>query len=99
MPDPADGDDAASGLATWSVYVLLSHDGSRTYCGITTDTARRLEQHNGLLPGGAKATSAWRPWSLGKVYGPFETRGQALRVERAIKRLRGRARLRYLVGG
>ena len=50
----------------WSVYVLLSSDGKRTYVGVSTDVVRRLEQHNGLQPGGAKGTRAgqhgpWRP--------------------------------------
>jgi structure-specific endonuclease subunit SLX1 len=47
----------------WSVYLLVSTDGS-TYVGATVDIDRRLRQHNGLIKGGARATSrkpgAWR---------------------------------------
>jgi structure-specific endonuclease subunit SLX1 len=47
----------------WFVYLLVSTDGS-TYVGATVNVDRRLRQHNGLLKGGAKATSrkpnAWR---------------------------------------
>jgi predicted GIY-YIG superfamily endonuclease len=47
----------------WVVYCLVSTDGS-TYVGATVDKDRRLQQHNGILKGGAKATSrtpgAWR---------------------------------------
>ena len=41
---------------SWVVYLLVSTDGS-TYVGATVDRDRRLKQHNGLLKGGAKATS------------------------------------------
>lgn len=83
---------------TWWVYVLISHDARRTYVGITTDVERRLDQHNGHLPGGAKATRAHGPWSLGTTYGPYDTRGEATRIERAVKKLSGKRRLAFVVG-
>ncbi|MEE2887659.1 MAG: GIY-YIG nuclease family protein [Planctomycetota bacterium] len=79
---------------TWFAYVLLSPRRS-TYVGITTDVERRLRQHNGELPGGAKATRANRPWRIGRTYGPFEDRGTATVAERSIKKLRGRRRLHW----
>ena len=97
-PDPrGDGDelDSPGAAAAWSVYVLLSADGQRTYVGITTDTARRLEQHNGALPGGAKATRRGRPWTLGVTYGPYATQSEALKVELRVKKLRGPRRLTF----
>lgn len=81
--------------AGWTVYVLVSRSVPRTYVGITTDPRRRLAQHNGALPGGAKATRAGRPWRIGARHGPFDRRGDAQRIEAGLKRLRGRARLRY----
>lgn len=81
--------------ARWSVYVLVSAQSSRTYVGITTDLARRVAQHNGDLRGGARSTRAGRPWELAAKYGPFEGRGEAQRVEHAVKRLRGVARLAW----
>jgi predicted GIY-YIG superfamily endonuclease len=80
----------------WVVYVLVSASG-RTYVGITTDQLRRLAQHNGEARGGARATRAGRPWQVGAVYGPYRDRGSALRVEYAVKRLRGRRRLTWAV--
>jgi predicted GIY-YIG superfamily endonuclease len=80
-------------ITDWYVYVLVSVGGQRTYVGISTDPARRLEQHNGERPGGARSTRAGRPWQPGRVHGPFETRGEALRIERALKQRRGSARL------
>lgn len=53
----------SSGQPRWKVYLLEAMDGSnRTYVGATVDVDRRLKQHNGVLSGGAKATSGhqWR---------------------------------------
>lgn len=79
--------------SAWWVYVLRSSDGARTYVGITVDRDRRLQQHNGELPGGARSTRGGRPWSLGASYGPFADRGAATRAEYRVKRARGDARL------
>lgn len=45
------------------VYILKCSDDT-LYTGITTDIKRRLREHNGELPGGAKYTSARNPVSL-----------------------------------
>ena len=79
---------------SWWVYVLTN--GRRTYVGCTTDINRRLSQHNGEMPGGAKATRAGRPWRVGKTYGPFQDKSTAQRIECAVKRLRGEARMRWV---
>jgi len=79
----------------WFVYVLASARSRRTYVGITTDVERRLAQHNGEVRGGARSTRAGRPWRRAAEYGPFPRRGDALRVELAVKRLRGPARLHW----
>ena len=81
--------------ASWTLYVLCSSTGSRTYVGITLDLERRLQQHNGALPGGASSTRAGRPWSVGAVYGPYADRSAASRAERVLKARRGPARLRW----
>lgn len=80
-------------ITGWYVYVLVSVARQRTYVGISTDPERRLRQHNGERPGGARSTRAGRPWERARLHGPFETRGEALRIERALKRRRGEARL------
>jgi putative endonuclease len=68
---------------TWWVYVLRCADGT-LYTGITTDPARRLEQHNAGTA--AKYTRARRPVAM-----VFRRRaanhGAALRRELAIKKL------------
>ena len=80
-------------MQTWFVYVLRSADERRTYVGVTNDLRRRLAQHNGEQPGGAKSTRGGRPWSIAGYYGPYETRGQAQRQEHAIKSRSGAQRL------
>ena len=50
-------------MSEWHVYLLECADGS-LYCGIASNLERRLDQHNGKLPGGAKYTRARRPVKL-----------------------------------
>ena len=61
---------------SWFVYLLATVNGpSKTYVGATIDVDRRLQQHNGLLAGGAYATKA-----VCYVKG-FESKREALRFE------------------
>lgn len=66
------------------VYAILNAAGT-VYTGQTTDLERRLAQHNGEKPGGAKFTRGRGPWRLVHVE-EFEDVGEALKRERAIKR-------------
>ena len=79
---------------SWVVYVLVSKSSGQTYVGITTDLERRVDQHNGRLPGGARTTARGRPWSVARIVGHFETRGEAQSIEARTKKLRGLDRLR-----
>jgi putative endonuclease len=78
---------------TWWVYLLRCADGT-LYTGITTDPARRLEQHNAGTA--AKYTRARRPVRM-----VFRRRAAnhsaALRRELAIKKLT-RAQKEELIG-
>jgi putative endonuclease len=77
----------------WFVYVLRSNNGSRTYVGVALSVERRLEQHNGGKPGGAKSTRGHRPWSVAVVHGPFWSRAMAQRIEFTVKQKRGPQRM------
>jgi len=77
----------------WLVYVLVSTRCNRTYVGIAKNPVRRLGQHNGLSPGGARSTRAGRPWELAVTYGPYPDRGRAQRVEARLKKASGLQRL------
>lgn len=73
------------GTGRWCVYLLLCADGT-LYCGVTTDVRRRLDEHNGLRAGGAKYTRGRRPVRLAACAGGL-CRGEALRLEKAVKSL------------
>lgn len=69
---------------TWRVYIVRCVDGT-LYSGVTTDTARRLREHNGVGRG-AKYTRARQPVSL--VYEEEAANRSAACVrEAALKRL------------
>ncbi|EPR39846.1 Excinuclease ABC C subunit domain protein [Desulfovibrio sp. X2] len=70
----------------WFVYLVRCADGT-LYCGVTTDLSRRLAEHNGELPGGARYTRSRRPVSLAAA-ARVGDRAEACRLERRIKLLR-----------
>lgn len=75
---------ATSQSTTWFVYLVRCADGS-IYAGITTNLARRLQEHNSG-PRGARYTRARRPVTL--VYSEVAaSRSQAAQREWQIKRL------------
>ena len=73
-------------MARYFVYVVRCADGT-LYTGVTTDLARRVEEHNS--GGGAKYTRGRRPVRLA-FFEPAASRGRALKREAEIKKL-GRA--------
>ncbi|MFP5238372.1 MAG: GIY-YIG nuclease family protein [Acidobacteriota bacterium] len=77
----------------WCVYLLRCGDGT-LYCGITRDVARRLAEHNGLREGGAKYTASRRPVELLAAL-PARDRGEALRLELRVKRMRRACKLAF----
>ncbi|XP_078152279.1 excinuclease ABC, C subunit, N-terminal [Carex rostrata] len=74
-------------VSAWSVYLIVSSRLPRTYVGVTTNFTRRLKQHNGELKGGAKASSAGRPWSLACIIRGFENRSEACEFESKWKNI------------
>jgi structure-specific endonuclease subunit SLX1 len=82
-------------MSSWFVYVIQSlqprfdsHNNPLPgffYVGCTTDPARRLKEHNGLLPGGGKYTAKHRPWKACALYGPYDNRSDAMKAEYALK--------------
>ena len=76
--------------ADWFVYLIRCGDGT-LYCGIALDVEARLKQHQAGK--GAKYTRGRGPLVL--VYREAcDTKAEALRKERQIKRMRRAAKLR-----
>ena len=66
------------------VYILESEFVERYYVGSAEDVNERLEVHNGSK---AKWTKRYQPWDIVHTES-FETRGEAVKRERALKRLK-----------
>jgi putative endonuclease len=82
--------------AGWWVYMLRCADGS-LYTGVATDVARRVDEHNGLKPRGARYTRSRRPVAL--VYHErARNRAAACRREYGIKRMNRRQKLALIAG-
>ncbi|MBN0988620.1 GIY-YIG nuclease family protein [Amphritea pacifica] len=78
----------------WYVYILRCADGS-LYTGVTTDTDRRIKEHNLSDRLGARYTRARRPVSLA-YREPCENRSVACKREAQIKALPRSAKLKLL---
>ncbi|MBI3115681.1 MAG: GIY-YIG nuclease family protein [Candidatus Kerfeldbacteria bacterium] len=70
---------------SFTVYILQSTKTKRYYTGVTSDLGKRLQRHN---TGRNTSTRGRGPWKI--VYQEaFETKSQALKRERQIKRYKG----------
>lgn len=86
---------------TWTVYIVEGRSGP-LYTGITTDVARRLEEHNGAGAGaaarrGARWCRAHRPVRLVWQH-EVDSRAEASRLEARIKKLRRAEKLALIAG-
>lgn len=79
----------------WYVYLLECADGT-LYCGVTTDPARRLAEHNGERPGGAKYTTGRRPVRMLAAVEQRD-RAAACRLERLVKTIPRKAKMALLL--
>lgn len=77
----------------YCVYILRCVDGS-LYCGIATDLARRVKQHNEGK--GARYTAAHRPVALEYATGTWFSRPEAQAIELRVKRMRRVEKRPYL---
>ena len=69
----------------WSIYMVMGKD-QKIYTGITTDIARRFEEHQGNGTKGAKFLRGRGPLTL-MIVMPVGRQKHALRVEYRVKRL------------
>ena len=81
----------------WWVYLVRCSDQS-LYTGVTTNLVRRVDEHNGSQPGGARYTRARRPVAL--VWSErCNSRSEAQRREAAVRRLSRRQKDRLIDDG
>ena len=96
MPHSSQAEDRAAETATaWFLYVVRCADDS-LYTGITTDVARRVEEHN-AGPRGARYTRAHRPVKLARSW-DFQDQSAAARAEHAFKALSRHQKIAVLDG-
>ena len=76
------------------LYILHSATSDIFYIGITDNPARRLKEHNESEH--VTFTSKHRPWALKAVFRIGENRGDALKLEKFIKKNRSRRMMELL---
>ena len=92
-----DTDSSTTNTAAWLVYLLECADGT-LYCGVTNNMDRRLNQHNGQIPGGARYTRGRRPVRL-LASRACDGKSTALRLEKAVKSRARAHKLQFLLSG
>ena len=75
--------------AVFYIYVLYSNRSDRYYTGLTSDVERRLHEHNNPTKFD-KYTPKHLPWELKLSFACSELRGEALIIERFIKKQKSR---------
>ena len=76
----------------WTVYLLRCADNT-LYCGVTTDLERRLAEHNNGTA--SKYTRVRLPVAVA-AHVAVESKGDALRLEMAVKKQPRQAKIHYL---
>ena len=71
----------------YTVYILRSQLDGTFYIGYTGNLEKRLQEHNG---GRTRYSSGKRPWDLFYTEA-YETKGEAIKREKFLKRQRNRA--------
>ena len=77
------------------IYIIYSESADRYYVGHTNDPERRLIEHN--TTDEIKFTTKFRPWILFLYFEVSNIRGEAIKMERFIKKQKSRFFLRKLV--
>jgi putative endonuclease len=77
------------------IYIIYSESVEKYYIGHTNDPERRLVEHNTTEEN--KFTSKFRPWKMLLLLEVSESRGEAIKLERFIKRQKSRLFLSRLI--
>lgn len=82
-------------MNNWLVYLVECSDGSK-YCGATNNIDKRIKTHNAGK--GAKYTRMRLPVRLLATSG-LMSKGDALRLERKVKKQKANKKVEYLKNG
>jgi len=77
------------------IYILYSESANKYYIGYTNDPIRRLIEHN--TTDEIKFTTKYRPWKMLVSLEVSDSRGDAMIMERFIKRQKSRKFLSRLI--
>jgi len=78
------------------VYFLFSEQANKFYVGHSADPWKRLNQH--LSNSGDKYTGGYHDWQLTAVFEVSESRGDADKIEKFIKRQKSKNLIAKIVG-
>ena len=86
-------------METYWVYILYSRGSDRYYVGQTHDVAARLRSHNegARADQSTKYTFKHRPWELVCSFSVGADRGEAMKIEKYIKRQKSRSFLERVI--
>ena len=77
------------------LYILYSQTFDKYYVGYTNDIKRRLEEHNNIKFN--TFTHKYRPWKLSALFQVSEDKGEAIKMERFIKKQKSRTLILQLI--
>jgi putative endonuclease len=80
-------------LAMWYLYIIYSENLDKYYTGVTDELEWRLERHN---QGWSRSTKGGIPWRIVYIE-EYETKADALKREREIKRRKSRKYIESLI--
>jgi len=81
--------------AMFYIYILYSEGADRYYVGHTNDPVRRLQEHNTREE--LKYTTKYRPWKMVLSFEVSDDRGEAMKMERFIKKQKSRLFIEELI--
>ena len=77
------------------IYIIFSISADKYYVGHSDDPLRRLIEHNSSLHN--TYTSKYRPWVLKAYFPVSDDRGQALIIEKYIKKQKSKKFIELLI--
>jgi putative endonuclease len=79
------------------VYILYSEAHDKFYVGHTENYKLRLEQHNTSEK--FAYTSTYRPWTLAACFEAGNSRNEAIKIEKQIKKLKSKIMISRIIEG